>query len=417
MLYVPKLLSLFITIDQETVLKWFGLEDTTSKDAYQLVESSYGLNVSNFETSTDVSLETFRLIIDGLWSKIQDGLTLSDIENVLFFILFIRFVILTVRYNLKTSFYITSIGLFAGYLWYRHLIDLISMYRNVLIKLPFLHKLGLDAVQLRSMHRQMVRTDLKLGEDVHWYDPIRVLYYAFTKGIISIDPETGFRYYVDPISMVVSVLPNSMKVKVIPFYYKVYHTAIPKILSICSKYWNQLVGVAAYSIITRMGKKYCPYLIRWHWTLLLIIGTIEQIFIYFIYRVYYFQTFVILPKMNLNLYYPDPNLSIQMNFLNAIIASVVLMHIGFVLFGLFHAIWGQYFYVPFFIENTELHVGPRPKNSLYSGGNTAWQDPKEKEKSLNRLLPKLWYGWFGRGTNNGFKLKLPFQKFFRRLFK
>ena len=417
MLYVPKLLSLFITIDQETVLKWFGLEDTTSKDAYQLVESSYGLNVSNFETSTDVSLETFRLIIDGLWSKIQDGLTLSDIENVLFFILFIRFVILTVRYNLKTSFYITSIGLFAGYLWYRHLIDLISMYRNVLIKLPFLHKLGLDAVQLRSMHRQMVRTDLKLGEDVHWYDPIRVLYYAFTKGIISIDPETGFRYYVDPLSMVVSVLPNSMKVKVIPFYYKVYHTAIPKILSICSKYWNQLVGVAAYSIITRMGKKYCPYLIRWHWTLLLIIGTIEQIFIYFIYRVYYFQTFVILPKMNLNLYYPDPNLSIQMNFLNAIIASVVLMHIGFVLFGLFHAIWGQYFYVPFFIENTELHVGPRPKNSLYSGGNTAWQDPKEKEKSLNRLLPKLWYGWFGRGTNNGFKLKLPFQKFFRRLLK
>ena len=56
MLYVPKLLSLFITIDQETVLKWFGLEDTTSKDVYQLVESSYGLNVSNFETSTDVSL-------------------------------------------------------------------------------------------------------------------------------------------------------------------------------------------------------------------------------------------------------------------------------------------------------------------------------------------------------------------------
>jgi len=416
MLYVPKLLSLFITIDQETVLKWFGLEDSISKDVYQPLDYGYGLNIPK-ETSTDISLETFRLIIDGLWSKIQDGLTLSDIENVLFFILFIRFVILAFRYNLRTSFYITSIGLFAGYLWYRHLIDLISMYRNVLIKLPFLHKLGLDAVQLRSMHRQMVRTDLKLGEDVHWYDPARVLYYAFTKGIISTDPETGFRYYIDPLSMVVSILPNATKAKVIPFYYKVYHTAIPKILSICSKYWNQLVGVAAYSIITRMGKKYCPYLIRWHWTLLLIIGTIEQVFIYFIYRVYYFQTFVILPKMNLNAYYTDPNLSVQMNFLNAIIASVVLIHIGFVLFGLFHAIWGQYFYIPFFIENTELHIGPRPKNSLYSGGHTAWQDPKEKEKSLNRLLPKLWFGWFGRGTNNGFTLKFNIRKLFKRLFK
>jgi hypothetical protein len=46
---------------------------------------------------------------------------------------------------------------------------------------------------------------------------------------------------------------------------------------------------------------------------------------------------------------------------------------------------GQYFYVPFFVENTELHIGPRPKNSIYSGGQTSWQDPEEKEKNLNRL--------------------------------
>jgi hypothetical protein len=138
--------------------------------------------------------------------KIQDGLTLADIENVLFFILFIRFVILAIRYNLKTSFYITCIGLFAGYLWYRHLIDLISMYRSVLLKLPFLHKLGMDAVQLRSLHRQMVLTDLKLGENAHWYNPGQILYYAFTKGIINIDPETGLRYYIDPISMDYSLI-------------------------------------------------------------------------------------------------------------------------------------------------------------------------------------------------------------------
>ena len=61
--------------------------------------TGYELNVLNFETSTDVSLETFRLIIEGLWEKIQDGLTLADIENVLFFILlygllFLLFVII-----------------------------------------------------------------------------------------------------------------------------------------------------------------------------------------------------------------------------------------------------------------------------------------------------------------------------------
>jgi hypothetical protein len=421
MLYLLRLLLLLINIDQETVLTWFGMEAPTNQEIRQAVESGSELNLSNFEPSTDVSLETFRIIIEGLWEKIQDGLTLADIENVLFFILFLRFVILAVRYNLKTSFYITCIGLFAGYLWYRHLIDLISMYRSVLLKLPFLHRLGMDAVQLRSLHRQMVLTDLKLGENAHWYNPGQVVYYAFTKGIINIDPETGLRYYIDPISMAISNLQDPTKSNVFAVYYNVYNKIIPKIYEICSKFWNQLSGVAAYAVITRIGKRYCPYLVRWHWTFLLIIGLIEQIFIYFIYRVYYFQTFVLIPQTKSFVNYVDPSLILQINILNGVITCVVLTHIGFIIFGLFHSIWGQYFYVPFFVENTELHIGPRPKNSIYSGGQTSWQEPKEKEKSLNRLLPKLWYGWFGRGTSNTFQLGdnviRLIKKFFKKLTK
>jgi hypothetical protein len=413
MLYILKLLLLLINIDSETVLNWFGMNDTGNR----ILEGNSDLNISNFEPSTQVSLDTFRLIIEGLWEKIQSGLTLADIENVLFFILFIRFLILAIRYNLKTSLYITCIGLVAGYLWYRHLIDLISMYRSVLLKLPFLHRLGMDAVQLRSLHRQMVLTDLKLGENVHWYDPGQVLYYAFIKGIINVDPETGLRYYIDPISMVISKLPEPNQSTIFPLYYKIYNKIIPKIFDICSKFWNQLSGVAAYAVITRIGKRYCPYLVRWHWTFLLIIGLIEQIFIYFIYRVYYFQTFVLIPQTQTYANYVDPNLILQINILNAIIACVVLTHIGFVIFGLFHAIWGQYFYVPFFVENTELHIGPRPKSSVYSGGQTSWQDQEEKDKNLNRLFPKLWYGLFGRGTKNTSQMSQNFARVFRKLFK
>jgi hypothetical protein len=133
MLYLFRLLLLLINIDQETVLNWFGIEDSTTREVRKELISGYDFP-SNLEPSTDVSINTVRLIVQGLWEKIQDGLTLGDIENILFFILFVRFIILALRYNLKTSFYITCIGLFAGYLWYRHLIDLISMYRSVLIK-------------------------------------------------------------------------------------------------------------------------------------------------------------------------------------------------------------------------------------------------------------------------------------------
>jgi hypothetical protein len=81
-----------------------------------------------------------------------------------------------------------------------------------------------------------------------------------------------------------------------------------------------------------------------------------------------------------------------------VIACVVLAHIGFIIFGLFHAIWGQYFYVPFFVENTELHIGPRPKNSIYSGGQYSLARSRRKRKKFKSFFPKLWYGWFGRGT-------------------
>jgi hypothetical protein len=419
MLYIFKILLLLINIDQKTVLNWFGMEDPTNQEIHQAIDNGLNSGVLNIKSSTDVSLETFRLIIEGLWEKIQNGLTLSDIENVLFFILFIRFVILAIRYNLKTSLYITCIGLFAGYLWYRHLIDLISMYRSVLLKLPFLHSLGMDAVQMRSLNRQMALTDLKLGENAHWYNPGQILYYALTKGIVNIDQETGLRYYIDPISMAISNLQEPTKSNVASLYYKIYNKIIPKIFDICSKFWNQLSGVAAYAVITRIGKRYCPYLVRWHWTFLLIIGMVEQIFIYFIYRVYYFQSFVLIPQVESYSNSIDSNLILQINLLNVVIACVVLTHIGLIIFGLFHAIWGQYFYLPFFVENTELHIGRRPKDSIYSGGQTAWQNPEEK--NLNRVFPKLWFGWFGRGSKGNFPffkniLKL-IKKFFKKIIK
>lgn len=414
MLNIFRLLSLGIHINQKTVLNWFGLEDYTNQIIHPAIEGGFDSSVSNFESSTDISLETFHLIVEGLWEKIQNGLTLADIENVLFFILFIRFIILAIRYNLKTSFYITCIGLFAGYLWYRHLIDLIMMYRNVLLKLPFLHSLGMDAIQMRSLNRQMTLTDLKLGENAHWYNPGQIIYYALTKGIIHIDPETGLRYYIDPISMAISNVQEPYQSKIFPLYYRIYNKIIPKIYDICSKFWTQLSGVAAYAVITRIGKRYCPYLVRWHWTLLLIIGMVEQIFIYFIYRVYYFQTFVLIPQTE-GLDSIDPNLVLQISILNGIIACIVLTHIGFIIFGLFHAIWGQYFYVPFFVENTELHIGPRPKNSIYSGGQTSWQD--KEENNSNRLFPKLWFGWFGRGSKGNLQFRNNILKLLKKLWK
>jgi hypothetical protein len=82
----------------ETVLNWFGVEDRAIK---KLVKQRVTVMLLTFQILNHRLMfpVALRLIVEGLWDKIQDGLTLA-IENVLFFIVFVRFVILAF-YNLK----------------------------------------------------------------------------------------------------------------------------------------------------------------------------------------------------------------------------------------------------------------------------------------------------------------------------
>jgi hypothetical protein len=67
----------------------------------------------------------------------------------------------TLRYNLKLLS-ILHVSDFCRVLMVQTF-DLISMYRSVLLKLPF-YKVGNGCGSMRSLHRQMVLTDLKLGK-------------------------------------------------------------------------------------------------------------------------------------------------------------------------------------------------------------------------------------------------------------
>ena len=66
MLYFFRLLILLISIDQETVLNWFGLENPNNPNTYsQAIESVDNLNLSSvpIEPSSALSLNTLKLIV------------------------------------------------------------------------------------------------------------------------------------------------------------------------------------------------------------------------------------------------------------------------------------------------------------------------------------------------------------------
>ena len=373
---------------QETLLNYFNTESTFKlkindyRELYQLMPSD------NF------SLETLRLVLENYWANVRDnGLGLSEIDNLLVLIIVIRLIILIIRYNVSTSLIITSISIITGYLWYSTFISTLFVYENALYKNSLTFKLAVDTNQIRRILQAKI---ISSTYQIRLTNPFGVCMYALGVGSI----HEGYR--IDPISMVMANIPNEFPKYdwIEGTYYLFYRKIIPVTTRAILDFMDAFITYAVYTLITRVNKRYCPYLIRWHWTLLIILKFFEPFITYLIYRINDYSYNIIYPKiikakeLGLSLV----QLNFEMRFLNYICFTIIILHLAFLLFAMLHALCGQYFYIPFFTTNVELHIGERNKSDIYSGGYTAWQD--EKANSNSKFKLKLWYGWFGRGTNN-----------------
>ena len=373
-----KLFLLLINIDQETVLNFFGLDDPNT----YLNTSFDGVPVS-----TEMSIETLKLVFQGFLERYQYGLGLVDIENILLFITFVRFVILANSYNIKTSFYISCISLFAGFLWYTHLKDLIGWYGDMI---------SYNRLTSRYLDDMLTEAYIEDAQDqkIMYLEFINQNPLNFLKSsLVYASERNGYR--IDPISMLIANLPETLKIQASKGYYSIYGQIFPNIWRFIGGQLQEIAPLLMYVFIVRINKKYCPYLIRWHWTYLIVSSLFEGEIIRIMYRLYTYDSMVLIPSERFD----------ESALLQPIFMMVITMHYFLVCLGLLHAAFGQYFYIPFLTENTEIHIGKRPQTSIYSGGYTSWQDGGSKQieimtndrKSLK--FPRLWWGWLGKQSN------------------
>ena len=336
-----------------------------------------------------------RVFIDEYWKKAQlNGFGVNILDDIIMVIVVFRFLILALRYNLRTSLIITASSTAAAWLWYNNFITLLFLYEHALYKNALTFRLGVDATQIRRAGEGRVASS-EFG--IRITNPFGILSHAIRYGSKYGD------YRIDPISMIVAnildsdFVPQFIKRQLDSFYYLFYRELIPLSVSLTRKTVKFLTGYLTYMGIVRVGKNVCPYIIRWHWTFVYLLSFIQIYFLYVIQRANEYSVLQIYPQIvaakEFGLYMPRQEFEMKIIYLMCF--SFIIAHLCFVLYGMFHALVGQYFYIPFFTENIELHVGPRNKNSIYSGGYTAWQDEAEKPRGI---IPKFWYGWFGRGT-------------------
>lgn len=373
---LSELFLLSINIDQEAVLRFFDFADpNTAFSNSEFLDFSVPI-------STEISVDTLKIVVKGLLERYQTGLGLLDLENILFFITFVRFILLAIRYNIKTSFYICCISCFAGILWYSHFKDTRLFYGPLLSYNRFTSKLTED-----MKYEQYIRAGKKAYKYVGFLNKSPLL---FLKSSLVYASEKG-SYRIDPISMVVANLPDQYKVQGTEIYYKIYNSILPKMWNFTSGFVSNLLPIMVYSTIVRVNKKYCPYFIRWHWTFIMISTCIEGESSRVLFRLYGYIHQVLIPTGRLS----------EAGLLQTIFTVCVGFQFFMLYLGMLHAICGQYFYVPFIVENTEIHIGKRPKNSIYSGGYTSWQEGNAKrleimtKDNIKFEMPRLWWGWFG----------------------
>lgn len=394
-----KLFLLMINVNEENSLDLLENENLITNLGSNIQHGAMG--IGDASVSTDISLQSLKSVFQSLidYYKVE-GLGLDDIQNVIFLITFIRFIILLTKYNLKTAFYISSISFGAALIWYFHTREINVWYEDVLLDNRLINLLPKNLTNEGRENLRIVRLP-----DYFYADPIEFLKGSF----LHATQINGYR--IDPFSMIISAFPDNFKSDLTKYYYSLYGNILPNAWEYFDKQFRDLLPLIFYLVVVRLGKRYCPYLIRWHWTFMFVNAFIEIEFVKLTYRLWTYQNFVLIPEER----YAE-SADVEMIYL-----TIITLHYIFNFLGLLHALCGQYFYIPFIVENTEIHIGKRPLNSVYSGGYTSWQNNDNKwltKTNTKFVFPRLWWGWLGKSLENKQKrLKIKKNKGFKKLLK
>lgn len=309
-------------------------------------------------------------IFDTFFYKLKDistyGFTIEEFQRAMILLCFVRFIIYSLRYNVLTSFKICSIGLISCILWAMALNDCIGAYYPNL----GLHPLLRNAYREEIIYREVAQ------------------YRAAERVFDDLIKQTNNPYSFDWITPIFAQFPDSLIHITDPIYVFIRKDLINTLSTIYKTNIKPMSSMFIYVGWVRVGKKYCPYHIRWHFTFITLYNTFMPYLFKSALRARVFLNKVLIPERR---YEEAENLRIYLG-------AWAFVHISFVMLAMLHAIFSQYFYVPFLTYSVELHVGKRPKNSLYSGGYTSWQDDFIFYNIRLRDTLRLWWGFLGKGT-------------------
>ena len=318
----------------------------------------------------DTTPPTYREVLLNKFHQITTiGFTIDEFQKAMVLICLIRFIIYSIKYNPITSFKICAIGTISCFLWAYALNDCIRYYYTYLKYWPLLTRIEWEDI------------DFARAANIRAADRVASIQLKKLTGEIPI-------YHFEWIKPLFKMMPAQISHITDPIYEYIRKDLYSVIKAIYKAHIRRYIPFISYIAIVRVGKKYCPYHIRWH-------GTFVTLYNQFIGIC--FDSAERAHKMIFETLIPQGRYEEAAN-MRIYLGALAFVHISFVMYAMLHAIFSQYFYVPFIVQNVELHIGPRPTKSIYSGGYTAWQDEFVFYDIKFGQMMRLWWGFLGRGV-------------------
>ena len=330
---------------------------------------SYGFGEDFLEFIPKIPTLTYREIISNKINQITTvGFTIDEFQKAIVILCLVRFVIYSIKYNPITSFKICAIGSVSCLMWVMTLNDTIKYQYDNLDYCKILTRISKEEYEFREFAESMAQTKFTALEWKKATGEVSPYHFEWVKPIFDLLPKR-YAHVTDPM----------------------YEYIRTDFYSLCRKIYGshirRQIPMVLYTWVVRIGKKYCPYHCRWHATFILLYG----VFSGFTFGCCFRMRALMFKLLTLGRYEDADNIRLYLG-------AITFLQISFCMYAALHAIFSQYFYIPFIVQNTELHIGNRPTNSIYSGGYTAWQDAFVFYDLDFKASMQLWWGFLGRGT-------------------
>ena len=411
--------------------------------------NSYGFAESTFLRLGESSQISYIIFMQKLMLQ---GLTIEAFGIMLQVISLIRVIILAIRFNIPTSLVMVTISYLAAYVYYIDLVWHLKSLEKDTLRLIYTYEypqtITNEIAQIKRVYFGPGKSLLTCG--------VRLITQTIKLGRHEYYLASQDRFMVfhnDPVSLGMRFLVSCME-GAIYIVGRVIPRAQPAFISMCTYIYASLYYISQ-SIVFPIGqwfmkagyeyryflvyiygvrklKAWVPYLIRWHWAMIIVTEPYKTLHLVIFQRTGTYVRKVLLPnyrsaKRDYHLYRLfDPQKYWWR--LNELKSGMELAHfklevaytcqyfllavfISCYVYGALHAVCGQYFFLPIFTQNAEITIGYRRDSlSVYSGGYTSWQDMDDSIR-----WRKMWHGVLGRGTEDNVPLILTIFDFIKNL--